>query len=170
MLFQYSKKKPKGGQQEEPQFKALQKAESTPNLSRSFTEAVLHTTGNTASILRSRCNREKVEIYEKSELLEKRKQLDSEMRQMEMRKNHPAWQKLRFSTQVVDHGIEAKKSQWKQTADERELDYKMELQKMKIRVESQPTLFERQSQVQTCSSTCLYLDTFFGEYLKSICI
>eukprot|EP00093_Oithona_nana_P008499 08499.XXX_169675_170379_1 [CDS] Oithona nana genome sequencing. len=68
------------------------------------------------------------------------------MRQMEMRKNHPAWQKLRFSTQVVDHGIEAKKSQWKQTADERELDYKMELQKMKIRVESQPTLFERQSQ------------------------
>ena len=125
----------------------MQKAESTPNLSRSFTEAVLHTTGNTASILRSRCNREKVEIYEKSELLEKRKQLDSEMRQMEMRKNHPAWQKLRFSTQVVDHGIEAKKSQWKQTADERELDYKMELQKMKIRVESQPTLFERQSQV-----------------------
>ena len=68
---------------------------------------------------------------------------------MEMRKNHPAWQKLRFSTQVVDHGIEAKKSQWRQMADERELEYKMELQKMKMRVESQPTLFERQSQVIT---------------------
>ena len=125
----------------------MPKAESTPNLSRSFTEAVLHSTGNTASILRSRFNREKMEIYDKSELLEKRKQLESEMRQMEMRKNHPAWQKLRFS-QVVDHdGIEAKKSQWKQLADERALDYKMELQKMKVRVESQPTLFERQSQV-----------------------
>ena len=40
--------------------------------------------------------------------LEKRKLLQNEMRQIEMRENHPAWQKLRYET--VDHSdIEAKK-------------------------------------------------------------
>ena len=63
-----------------------------------------------------------------------------------MRENHPAWQKLRF--EVVDHSeIEGKKSQRLLDAKERAREYKLELEKMRIRVESQPTLFERQSAV-----------------------
>ena len=33
-------------------------------------------------------------------------------------------------------------------AEERDFEYKMELQKMNLRVQNQPTLFERQSQVR----------------------
>ena len=132
-------------------------------MSRSFTEAVLNTTGNTASNLRARFNREKREIYDKSELLEKRKQLESEMRQMEMRKNNPAWQKLRF--QVVDsHDLEAKKSQWKMMAEERDFEYRMELQKMKLRVQNQPTLFERQSQVNKFTKQIMRENSKFFSY------
>ena len=119
---------------------------SMPNLSSGYTEAILASTTNTASHLRSTYNREKRKTYEKQELLEKRKQLENEMRQIEMRENHPAWQRLRF--EVVDHSeIEAKKSQRSLEAKERSREYKLELEKMMTRVQNQPTLFERQSAV-----------------------
>lgn len=123
---------------------------SMPNLSSGYTEAILASTTNTASHLRSTYNREKRKTYEKQELLEKRKQLENEMRQIEMRENHPAWQRLRF--EVVDHSeIEAKKSQRSLEAKERSREYKLELEKMMTRVQNQPTLFERQSAVNYCT-------------------
>ena len=130
---------------------------SMPNLSSGYTEAILASTTNTASHLRSTYNREKRKTYEKQELLEKRKQLENEMRQIEMRENHPAWQRLRF--EVVDHSeIEAKKSQRSLEAKERSREYKLELEKMMTRVQNQPTLFERQSAVNYC--TVLELDMY----------
>ena len=81
-----------------------------PNLSSGYTEAVLQSTTNTTAHLRKAFNVKKKQIYDKNEILEKRKVLTYEMRQIEMRENHPAWQRLRF--EVVDHNeIEAKKSQ-----------------------------------------------------------
>merc|ERR1719225_2502297 len=66
------------------------------------------------------------------------------MRQIEMRENHPAWQKLRYET--VDHSdIRAKKLQRIREARDQSREYNMELEKMMMRVQSQPTLFERQS-------------------------
>ena len=96
--------------------------------------------------MRSVFNHEKKKIYDKKDLLEKRKLLANEMRQIEMRENNPAWQRLRF--EVVDHSeIEAKKSQRLLEAKVRAREYKLDLEKMMIRVQSQPTLFERQSAV-----------------------
>ena len=119
---------------------------SMPNLSSEHTEAVLQSTTNTTSHLRRAFNAKKKQIYDKNEILEKRKVLTNEMRQIEMRENHPAWQRLRF--EVVDHNeIEAKKSQRLLETKERARDYKLDLEKMMIRVQNQPTLFERQSAV-----------------------
>ena len=119
---------------------------SMPNLSSGYTEAILQSTNNTTSHLRKAFNQKKKQIYDKNEILEKRKVLTNEMRQIEMRENHPAWQRLRF--EVVDHNeIEAKKSQRLLETKERARDYKLDLEKMMIRVQNQPTLFERQSAV-----------------------
>ena len=85
------------------------------------------------------------------------------MRQIEMRENHPAWQRLRF--EVVDHSeIEGKKSQRLLDAKERAREYKLELEKMRIRVESQPTLFERQSAVSLIPSEASPSPKGWGEW------
>lgn len=105
-------------------------------------------TANMASQLRTHFNKAKKEVYDKEELLQRRKQLENEMRQLEMRENHPAWQKLRY--EVVDRSeMEAKKSQRILEDRERAREYKLELEKMNMRVQNQPTLFERQSVVRT---------------------
>ena len=117
-----------------------------PNLSSSYTEAVLASSRNATSTLRSQHNRKKQEIYAKQELIERRKLLQNEMRQIEMRENHPAWQKLRHEN--VDHSnIQAKKLQRILEARDESREYKLELEKMMMRVQNQPTLFERQSAV-----------------------
>ena len=117
-----------------------------PNLSSSYTEAVLASSRNATSTLRSQHNRKKQEIYAKQELIERRKLLQNEMRQIEMRENHPAWQKLRHGN--VDHSnIQAKKLQRILEARDESREYKLELEKMMMRVQNQPTLFERQSAV-----------------------
>ena len=128
--------------------KSLQKKhKSNPDLSSSYTTAVLASTSNTTSILRLQHNLRKKKIYAKEELLEKRKQLENEMRQLDMRENHPAW--LQMKGLVVDHsGIQAKTEERLLEAKEREREFKLELEKMMIRVQNQPTLFERQSAVK----------------------
>ena len=119
-----------------------------------------------------------VSVYEprtfkaKEELLEKRKQLVYEMRQIEMRENHPAWQRLRY--EVGDHiDIEAKTSLRMSEAKERSREYKQELEKMNIRVQSQPTLFERQSAVSIfylvgACVQCKRVDTMFPQNFVKI--
>ena len=147
--FQYAKKSRKSSR--DSRFESrhrVRKSESTPNLSASVTQTVLATTQNLTCALRSQHIHRKKEIYDKEELVQKRKQLQIEMRQIEMRESHPAWQKLQ-KYQVVDHSdIEAKKSQRVSEAREMEDEYRMELEKMMIRVQNQPTLFERQSAVR----------------------
>lgn len=137
-------------------------AVSTPDLSSSYTAAVLASTGNLTSSLRSEYNRQKKRIYDKEELLEKRKALQSEMRQIEMRENHPAWRKL-HSGEVVDHSdIKAKKEARIIEANEQARQYKMDLEKMMMRVQNQPTLFERQSAV---SNEIYFFISFFWHFL-----
>ena len=146
MIFQYYKQSRKSVEKEHFLNSKPKSESKTPNLSSSYTEAVLATSRNTTSTLRSQFNRKKQEIYAKQELLEKRKLLQNEMRQIEMRENHPAWQKLRYET--VDHSdIRAKKLQRIREARDQSREYNMELEKMMMRVQSQPTLFERQSAV-----------------------
>ena len=94
-IFQYYKKNAKKSSKIENQEKRENANKSTPNLSSTFTAAVLASTSNVTSALRSQFNKQKKEIYAKEELLQKRKQLQNEMRQIEMRENHPAWLKLK---------------------------------------------------------------------------
>jgi len=133
--------------QKEPMESFKPKTEpKNPNLSSSYTEAVLASSRNATSTLRSQHNRKKQEIYAKQELIERRKLLQNEMRQIEMRENHPAWQKLRHEN--VDHSnIQSKKLQRILEARDESREYKLELEKMMMRVQNQPTLFERQSAV-----------------------
>ncbi len=120
---------------------------STPNLSSGLTEAVLASTGNTASELRRQHNKNKAETFSKEELVERRKLLQTEMRQQELRENNPAWRKLRHEVVNYDE-IEAKKLQRLREAEDMAREYKMSLEKMMVRVQNQPTLFERQSAVR----------------------
>jgi hypothetical protein len=148
--FQYYKKNPKKFMKKlgaESAMKPKFFGGSTPNLSSGVTEAVLTSTSNTASNLRTRHNYKKKETYDKNELIEKRKLLQKEMLQLEMREINPAWQKLR--NEVVNYDeIEAKKSARMRDTDDRAREYKQDLEKMMIRVQNQPTLFERQSAVR----------------------
>ena len=145
--FQYYKKNKKVAQQQENlQNLKPTTAAKTPNLSASYTEAVLASSRNLTSTLRTHFNKKKQETYAKQELIEKRKLLQNEMRQIDMRENHPAWRKLR--NQNVDHSdLEAKKFQRILEARDQSREYKLELEKMMMRVQNQPTLFERQSAV-----------------------
>ena len=60
--------------------------------------------------------------------------------QIDMRENHPAWRKLR--NQNVDNSdLEAKKFQRILEARDQSREYKLELEKMMMRVQNQPTLF-----------------------------
>ena len=147
LSFQYYKKNKKVAQQQENlQNLKPTTAAKTPNLSSSYTEAVLDSSRNLTSTLRTHFNKKKQETYAKQELIEKRKLLQNEMRQIDMRENHPAWRKLR--NQNVDHSdLEAKKFQRILEARDQSREYKLELEKMMMRVQNQPTLFERQSAV-----------------------
>ncbi len=127
--------------------KLTKKFVSSPNLSSGLTEAVLTSTGNTASELRRLHNKKKQELYTKEELLEQRKQLQSEMKRDELRENNPAWRKLKYVVVNYDE-IEIKKAERMREAKDQAREYKMYLEKMMTRVQHQPTLFERQSTVR----------------------
>jgi hypothetical protein len=70
-----------------------------------------------------------------------------------------AWKDLRRELVSTDD-LEASKSARLLEAKEREMEYKMDLEKMMVRVQQQPTLFQRQTRVS------LVLLFYFRSYLS----
>ena len=75
-----------------------------------------------------------------------RHRLELEARQKEMRRENPVWREMQDT--IIDYDdIAEKKAARVEEANEREREYKRQLEEMQSRVQHQPTLFQRQSRV-----------------------
>lgn len=119
---------------------------SSPGQSSSITRAVLRSTGNHASMLRTSNARELLDRAKRSFRDQQRRDLEKELRQLELRKSNPVWSQVGQSL-VLQSRLDEKKRQRMEHGRERELEYRLELDSINKRVKSRPTLFQSIGQV-----------------------